>query len=187
MKLNNIVGYYNEGGEECDPEQCKYVKMELLGRGENKFMMVSKESLNVVLEFNWYLGKDGYPVSFGSVDGKIKGRIKLHHLVIKVNSHVPKSMIIDHINRNRLDNRLENLRICTQQENSFNRTKNKNSKGLFKGVKKISEGNWVACVTKNGIKHEIKNIPTEDEAGKIYDLMAEDLFGEFAGKNFIDD
>lgn len=184
MKLNQIVGYYNEHDQECDFSECKHVKIELLGHGENEFMWVSKDSLNVVLDFNWYLGKDGYPVSFGSVDRKIKGRIKLHHLVIKIGQDVPKGMIIDHINRNRLDNRLENLRICTSQENSFNRTRNANSKNTFKGVKKISAHNWSAVVTKDGIKHEIKGIGTEEEAGKIYDLMAEDLFGEYAGKNF---
>lgn len=184
MKLNQIVGYYNDCDQECDFSEAKYVKIELLGHGENNFMIISKESLNVVLDFNWYLGKDGYPVSYGSVDKKIKGRIKLHHLVIKINQNVPKGMIIDHINRNKLDNRIENLRICTSQENSFNRTKNKNTKNILKGVRRISENNWSAVISKNGEKHEIKNIKTEKEAGIIYDMMAEDLFGEYAGKNF---
>lgn len=184
MKLNQIIGYYDEHDQSCEFEECKYIQFELLGRGSEELALISKDSLNVVLDFNWYLGKDGYPVSYGSVDGKIKGRIKLHHLVIKIGQHVPKDMIIDHINRNKLDNRLENLRICTAQENSFNRTLNKNSKNKFKGVKKISETNWSAVISKDGVRHEIKGIATEEEAGKIYDLMAEDLFGEFAGKNF---
>lgn len=184
MKLNQIIGYYKEDDQECDFSECMYVKIELLGHGENKFMIVSKNSLNVVLDFNWYLGKDGYPVSFGSIDKHIKGRIKLHHLVIKIDNNVSNGMIIDHINRNRLDNRLENLRICTSQENSFNRTRNSNSKNTLKGVKKTSTNNWSAIITKNGTKHEIKGISTENEAGKIYDLMAEELFGEYAGKNF---
>jgi hypothetical protein len=184
MKLNQIIGYYDGLDQECEFENCDYIKMELLGRGEDEFMIISKESLQYALDFNWYLGKDGYPVTYGSVDGKIKCRMKLYHLVIKINTVVPKDMIIDHINRNKLDNRLNNLRICTSQENSFNRTKNKNSKNGLKGVKKISEHNWSAIAMKDGIKHEIRGMLTEEEAGKMYDLMAEDLFGEFAGKNY---
>jgi hypothetical protein len=184
MKLNQIIGYYDALDQECEFENCESIRMELLGRAVDEFMIISKDSLHHVIDFNWYLGKDGYPVSFGSTDGKIKGRIKLHHLVIKINTFVPKDMIIDHINRNKLDNRLNNLRICTSQENSFNRTKNKNSKNELKGVKKISEHNWSAIIMKDGVKHEIKGMATEQEAGKMYDLMAEDLFGEFAGKNY---
>jgi hypothetical protein len=35
------------------------------------------------------------------------------------------------------------------------------------------------------VRHEIKNIKSEKEAAKIYDMMAENLFGNFAGKNFM--
>lgn len=186
MKHNNIVGYFDDAGDITEFENCSYAGIELLGRGENLFMLISKNSLPLVLEFSWYLGADDYPVTYGSFDGTVKcGRgMKIHHLVIKSSQQIEKGLIIDHINRNRLDNRLENLRICSAQENSFNRTKNSNSKHNMKGVKQISKNNWSAVITKNGVKHEIKNLPTEEEAGKMYDIMAEDLFGVFASKNF---
>ena len=46
-------------------------------------------------------------------------KIKLHRFVIDA----PKNKIIDHINHNVLDNRKNNLRICTQNDNAKNKSK----------------------------------------------------------------
>ncbi len=46
----------------------------------------------------------------------------------------PRGMTVDHANRNRLDNTRENLRVCTQQENSHNNGKHMGSSSRFKGV-----------------------------------------------------
>jgi aspartate carbamoyltransferase regulatory subunit len=62
-----------------------------------------------------------------------------------------KGYVIDHINRNKCDNRLENLRVITAKENSYNRTKNANSNNKYKGV--VKRGNkYVASISKDGIK-----------------------------------
>ena len=58
-----------------------------------------------------------------------------------------------------------------------------NSNNLYKGVYK--RGNkFVASISKDGIKKEITGFETEEEAAKVYDMMAQELFGEFAGLNF---
>jgi hypothetical protein len=60
----------------------------------------------------WSLSGDGYPMTY------IKGKfIKLHHIVV---GKPPKGKVTDHINRNKLDNRKENLRFVTQKENLLN-------------------------------------------------------------------
>ena len=95
-----------------------------------------------------------------------------------------KGFVIDHINRNKLDNRLENLRVISARENSYNRTKSKSSNNNYKGV--VKRGNkYAASITKNGIRKEIGGFETEKDAAIMYDMMAEELFEEFAGKNFI--
>jgi hypothetical protein len=43
---------------------------------------------------------------------------------------------------------------------------------------------WSAVINKSGHKHVISGIRTEKDAAKIYDLMAEELFGDYAGTNF---
>lgn len=189
MKTNNITRYFTKDHIQVYTlEECDYIELELLGNHANTKdqidstnMLISKQSLPLILEFNWYLSKDGYPVGY-SIDkiNKRSCRCKLHQLLFP---YVQKGYVVDHINRNRLDNRLENLRICTQKENSYNTTKSPNTKYQYKGVSQSKKGLWTASITKDGKKHSIKNINSEIEAAQIYDIMAEELFGEFANKN----
>lgn len=184
--MNKIIGYYTNDGAESDLHCCDYVQLELLGShatSEGAIALVSKKSLELVIQFVWYLGKGGYPITHGTDDKTIvygKG-LKMHKLLYP---NAPKGKVIDHINRNRLDNRLENFRICTSKQNSYNTKKPKNSTNNYKGVIKQNNDLWTARVSKDGQIHEIKDIQTDKEAAKIYDMMAEELFGEYAGKNF---
>lgn len=186
IKTNKIIGCFKLNGDITNIELCDYVQIELLGthaKNENSNMLVSLKSMTLINEFIWYLGKNGYPVAYKSIDGSIKSNtgIKAHRLI---KNDCPKNMVVDHINRNKLDNRIENLRICTQKENSYNRTKNESAKGSkYKGVKKMNKNEWMAIITKDGVKHEMKNLPDEKTASLMYDLMAEELFGLYASKN----
>jgi len=181
---NKILSYYENNGTIVDNVfECDYVQIELLGNhaiGKNAIMLISKESFELVIQFVWYLGKDGYPITHGTDDNKIKfGRGKKIH---KLLMNAPKGQVIDHINRDRLDNRLTNLRICTPKENSYNRSRPKNNE--YKGVVKQSNGLWTAQLTKDGQVYKIPDIVDKKLAAETYDLMAEEMFGEYAGKNF---
>ena len=184
---NKILGYYENDGTVCQsPFECDYAQIELLGSHaleKNAIVLVSKTHLELILQFVWYLGKDGYPITHGT-DCKsiVYGRgIKMHKLI---HPDIEKGFVVDHINRNRLDNRTTNLRICTQKENSYNTTKQDSSINKYKGIVQQKNNLWSAVVTKNGKKHKIEDIQTEKEAAVIYDAMAEELFGQYAGKNF---
>ena len=185
--MNKILGYYKNDGIMCpDLSICDYVQIELLGPHaltENAIALVSKNNLELVLQFVWYLGGDGYPITHGTDDKTIVyGRgMKMHQLIM---GKTEKGMVIDHINRNKLDNRITNLRICTAKENSYNTKKKASTTNKYKGIKQQPNGLWSAVVTKNGKKHIIDDILTEKEAAIIYDTMAEELFGHYAGKNF---
>jgi len=174
---NKIIGFYNNNHEECDLDKSSYVKIELLGRGKelvNNYFLISTSCLQKVIRHNWYLDTNGYPMTY-------TGRSKTLHKNLLGKQE--KGYVIDHINRNKLDNRLENLRIITCKENSYNRSKNKSSNNTYKGVYK--RGNkFVASITKDNIRKEITGFETEEEAAKVYDMMAQELFGEFAGLNF---
>lgn len=173
-----------------------YAQILLLGNHANdsqdgNMFLISKYDLKTVLAYKWYLNASGYPGTYGTVDGQhnFARPIPLHQFVYTLmNGFIPQGYVVDHINRNRLDNRRDNLRLCTPLQNSYNKSKPKNSTKRYKGVTKCGKKNptYTASITKDGIKHEIKNIQTEEEAARIYDIMAEDLFGEYAAKNFFD-
>lgn len=174
--MNQIINCYKNNGKICELINCDYLQIELLGsHGENKNMLVSKSTYLKILDYKWYLNSNGYPATYNF------GRALSLHKFLYPN--LEKGLVVDHINRDKLDNRLENLRIITQKENSYNRNKNSNSKNTYKGIKK-SGNTFTATVNKDGQKYEINNIPDEKEAAKIYDAMAEELFGQYAGKNF---
>ena len=151
------------------------VYFKLPGRATDIHAIVSLDKWPFVSKYTWYLGKAGYPICYALA------KMTLHKFVFfyTLGQHPPSELFIDHINRDKLDNRDTNLRLVTPQENSFNKTTETNTKG----VKKISETNYTACATKDGVKHEIKNIKTEKEAAEIYNLMASELFGEYAVLN----
>ncbi|AKI80291.1 numod4 NHN endonuclease [Acanthamoeba polyphaga mimivirus] len=150
----------------------------LLGRGKGTFAFVSLDKWPIVSKYKWYLGKSGYPVSYDL------GKMQLHRFVytLIIEGKIPSDIYVDHIDHNKLNNTNSNLRLATPQQNSFNKSTSSNKKG----VRKISENNYKASVVKNGVTHEIKNIPTEEQAAQVYNLMAEELFGEFAAPNKID-
>ena len=150
----------------------------LEGRGKECYAMVSGDKWPIVSKYSWYLGKAGYPICYDL------GKMSLHKLVYRLTTGTPcpQGLFIDHIDRNKLNNSDSNLRLATPQQNSFNKTSSTN----LKGVRKISEGNYTASITRDGKKHEIKNIPSASQAAETYNYMAEELFGVFASYNNVD-
>lgn len=94
---------------------------------------------------------------------KKEGRrtLGLHRYIMKE----PKGLQVDHINRNPLDNRKCNLRICTTQENANNKGKYKNNKSGHKGVYYINLFKcWVAELKYNKICYRSRKCETMEEA-----------------------
>jgi len=89
---------------------------------------------------------------------------------------------IDHINGNTLDNRRENLRHCTHQQNCCNRRK-RPSQSKYKGVWRNGT-NWAARICLNGIRKYLGTYKYEEEAARVYDQAAKQYHGAFARLNF---
>lgn len=106
----------------------------------------------------------------------------MHRLIM----NTPDGMDTDHKNNNGLDNRRNNLRVCTIGQNKMNMSK-KNYKGgassKFKGVclrEKAKKRRW-----RSNVRFvEIGSFETEIEAALAYDKRAKELYGDFAKLNF---
>ena len=94
------------------------------------------------------------------------------------------SKMLDHINHDKIDNRLVNLREATSAQNQKNTGAKKNNTSGYKGVsynKKL--GKWGACVRANGKHTHLGVYATPEEASIAYEASAKIHYGEFYYKN----
>ena len=103
--------------------------------------------------------------------------IMLHREIL----NCPKGRQVDHINGNTLDNRKENLRICTNAENRRNCKLSKNSTTGFKGVHWHSGmKKYQARIAVNGRRYSLGFYETAKEAYLEYCINAIKYHGKFA-------
>lgn len=135
-------------------------------------ILIDTNQLEKVLQYNWTVGRKNY---VRCTSRKI-GRIPLHRYLLGVDKQV------DHINRNPLDNRLSNLRLCTTQQNNMNRTVRKDSKSGHKGITIVPNRNakYRARIQLNGRRMTIGYYETLEAAVDAYESVAKELFGEYA-------
>jgi hypothetical protein len=88
---------------------------------------------------------------------------------------------IDHKNRDRADDRISNLRNCTQSENKSNSGVYKNNTSGYKGViHDQRRGKWRAVVMKDGVLHHCGWYTSKDDAIQARQIAERDLHGDFA-------
>lgn len=96
-----------------------------------------------------------------------------------------EGLIVDHINGNKLDNRKENLRFVTPQQNVHNKRKTiQDTSSKYKGVSwnKRRKG-WLAYIMVNGKREVIGLFSNEESAANAYNHYAKKYFGEYARLN----
>ena len=94
---------------------------------------------------------------------------KIHRLLGITFLNCPDNMQIDHIDGNRVNNSLSNLRVVTRQENQFNRT---TAKGYYfrKDI-----GKWMAQICSNWKVKHLGCFNSEEEARAAY-LKAKEIY-----------
>lgn len=116
-----------------------------------------------------------YAVRSICIDGR-RTTIRMHREIMM---SFPGEMI-DHVNRNGLDNRVQNLRVATAQQNAFNRKGQKNNVSGYKGVSFHEKSQkYYARITISGITKTLGYFDTPEEASKVYNQAANEYFGRF--------
>lgn len=99
---------------------------------------------------------------------------------IVVHGEIPQGMTVDHINGVKGDNRIANLRLATDSENSYHRPRRSNNSSGYKGVYKRENGKYRATITVNKKRQNLGTFETKEEAYAAYCKAAQRLHGEFA-------
>ena len=139
---------------------------------------VSRYNWSACLKGRGIYGQRGVPTKNG------RRTQYLHRLIwfLKTGER-PKEL--DHINRNGLDNRIENLRLSNHSGNGSNRNLRQQPKtSQYKGVSwDYVNKKWVAQIHANSKQTKLGRFKSEDEAALAYDRAALDRFGDFAYTN----
>ena len=110
-------------------------------------------------------------------DGK---EYRAHRLIWEMhNGPISIDMLIDHIDGDRLNNRIENLRLATRQQNNANSLGSRHGSELPKGIVRVSS-KYRARLTYKGKTYSIGTYTTIEEAKEAYDTKNAELNGEFA-------
>lgn len=141
------------------------------------FALVDSDDLERIRGFKWELSRKGYVISRKMKAGVLK-RMFLHRII----NRTPRSMVTDHINGDKLDNRKLNLRSCSNGENVSNQKVRADNTLGFKGIRK-NKRKWSAQIGKDGRHIAIGTFNTKLEAATAYDKAALRLHGAFASTN----
>jgi len=126
------------------------------------------------------MGKDYMRVGY-----KGSTAIFIHKIVWELHhGPVPYGMRIDHINRDKLDNRIENLRLATAAQNSHN-SRQAGGSSKYKGVYKAGwdENKWFAKMTFGGKQMYFGTYSTEEDAARAINKAYLEYHGEYANLN----
>lgn len=114
-------------------------------------------------------------------------KYKTYHsaIIIFIWHHGYQPICVDHIDRNTLNDRIENLRAATKAENAKNSHSRKNSTSKYLGVYK-KRNKWAAEIRHEGKRKHLGHFNDEKEAALAYNLAATYCHKEFANLNIIE-
>lgn len=158
---------------------------------QGMYTLVDDEDFDWLNQWKWQYqafgcADKGYAVNNKWVKGSYPNAkcstTRMHRFIMSA----PKGSPIDHINGNTLDNRKENLRICTTTDNNRNIAKKPNCTSQFKGVSFVkSSKKWlVSFRDKDGKNYNLGTYINEEVAARVWDKAAYERDGQYARLNF---
>ena len=152
-------------------------RMKTIPLTQGKVAIVDDEDFEYLNQWKWHAIKNNH--TWYAKRSENRKNIGMHRQLL-VHTLSP---IIDHINGDGLDNRRDNLRPCTHQQNCLNKRRNATCLSKFKGVG-YSRGSWRARVWVNRKLAFQRDCKSELEAAREYDAAVSRLHGVFAKLNF---
>jgi hypothetical protein len=157
---------------------------------QGKFALVDDEDFERLSKFKWYAEKVGrvwyarcHLKELPSEGGKRKRiRPHMHRKILDL----PSSVLIDHKDRDGLNNQKNNLRASTNSQNQANSAKfSKKCSSRFRGVSwDKSRGTWMVQFQAEGKTIHLGRFSDEIEAARVSDTARLKYHGPFAFRNF---
>lgn len=145
-------------------------------------VIVDNEDYDFIKAYgSWNLDNKGY-ARVSKMINKIRKTIRMHRLIAeRMEYNISTNTVVDHINRNKLDNRRCNLRVVSRSQNGANSSRNENQVG-YRGVYKNYD-KWVAQISINGKVKHLGRFDSAQQAAKAYNKTAIEYFGDCAVLN----
>lgn len=142
-------------------------------------ILVDDADYATLARHKWHVNVHGYAArNITLPDGQ--RTVSLMHREILGLAHGSPT-VVDHANHNSIDNRRNNIRACTRQQNQMNRGKASHNTSGFKGVTKHKQcGKWAAQMNLKGKHIHLGLFDTAEEAHAAYCKAADEHHGEFA-------
>lgn len=151
-------------GDICKIE-CYNNKDNVAGYG-----IIDTKNYNKCKNIKWYIDNNGY--------------IRNNALKMRLHNFIMGKKGVDHINGNSLDCRENNLRKCTQQQNTYNKRVPSNNTSGYKGVSwDKNRKKWKCGIRFNNKQIHLGRFTDKIKAALAYNKKAIELFGEFACLN----
>lgn len=140
-------------------------------------MLCDPEDWEKLKGLKWCKNKQGYAQTTTRGGRKGSKSVTFHTAVMGKKD----GRVIDHINRNKLDNRKENLRYATRAENAINSKKSNSATGV-RGVyvDNRKKKKYLARIRANGKNTHLGMFYTAEEAKKAREKAEIDLYGVFS-------
>lgn len=128
---------------------------------------------------NYYWMKDNYGYIVSMINRK---SIRLNRLIMGLEKNNPN--VVDHINHNIVDNRKNNLRVCTYSHNNANKSIRKNNTSGVTGVawNKL-KNKWYSTLTFDKKTYFLGYFTNFDDAVAARKQAEEKYFGEYSYDN----
>lgn len=151
-------------------------------KGEIRTVLVDDADYEFLSAYKWHYNS-GYATRQIEWDKDTNRCRKLY--MHRFLTNAKPGMYVDHINRNKLDNRRANLRLCNQSQNCANSVRPPSLTG-YRGVKLDKrDGRYSATVFFRGRAIALGRFATAEEAAEVYNKAAIEYFGDFARPNLI--
>jgi DUF4097 and DUF4098 domain-containing protein YvlB len=153
--------------------------MRIIPLTKGKLAIVDDNDYDWAMQWKWQVSSEGYAVR-SAHDIKYGKKVRMHRALV----NAPDGFEVDHINGNRLDNRRQNLRICTHKDNQRNMSKKRGASSIYKGVHWNSrDKRWIVKIKTNEKQVCVGRYKLEVEAAIAYNNAAKKIYGEFARLN----